>query len=576
MTQGQDAMVNVGSVKEMQQTGVKVVVLGGRSIVLFLDEGKVYALDNRCPHMGFPLHRGTVKNGILICHWHHAKFDLAGGCTFDPFADDIAPFRAEVRDGQVWVDPRPMEEDRRQHWERKLDEGLHQQIPLVLAKSVIGLDAMDETGDILRRAALFGVRYRAAGWSTGLSVLTAMSNVLPYLAPEDRPLALYHGLSHVAASTAGEAPAFPLAPLKTAEARPLRFIEWFRHSVELRAGAGAERALRTAIAAGMPPETISEMVFAAATDHRYLDGGHSLDFANKAFELLGHIGWENAQDVLPSLVPHLTGGQRMEETSAWREPIDVSALLDDVERELPAAISAGQGRLTEWKGHRDAAEQVLDGTPAETLAALLGLVSEGVPLTELSAAVAYAAARRLAHFHMSNEFSDWDTVHHAFTYANAVDRAMRRHPSALLARGVFDGAIAVYLERFLNVPKQPLPAKSGAHPSRDEVLASFDRQGQANETAYLLAGVLSVGDKREAVRLLGHALLREDAGFHMFQSFEAAVQQAEQFGDGMLSAHVLLGAARFLAAHSPTARAARQTYEVAARLHRGESLHGDV
>ena len=31
------------------------------------------------------------------------------------------------------------------------------------------------------------------------------------------------------------------------------------------------------------------MIFAAATDHIYLDAGHVVDFANKAFELLDHL-----------------------------------------------------------------------------------------------------------------------------------------------------------------------------------------------------------------------------------------------------------------------------------------------
>jgi nitrite reductase/ring-hydroxylating ferredoxin subunit len=37
-------------------------------------------------HMGFPLERGSVADGILTCHWHHARFDLASGCTFDLWA----------------------------------------------------------------------------------------------------------------------------------------------------------------------------------------------------------------------------------------------------------------------------------------------------------------------------------------------------------------------------------------------------------------------------------------------------------------------------------------------------------
>ena len=189
-------------------------------ILVIADGDAVYAVDNRCPHMGFPLQRGTVRDGILTCHWHHAKFDLSGGCTFDPFADDVAAFRVEVRDGVVWLDPKPIEADRRAHWSRKLDEGLEQNIRLVLAKSVIGLTDLNATTDVLRTAALFGIENRAAGWSTGLSIMTAMANVLPSLDDADRPLALYHGLVHVARSTSGQPPDFNLEPLDTDERCP--------------------------------------------------------------------------------------------------------------------------------------------------------------------------------------------------------------------------------------------------------------------------------------------------------------------------------------------------------------------
>ena len=77
------------------------------------------------------------------------------------------------------------------------------------------------------------------------------------------------------------------------------------------------------------------------------------------------------------------------------------------------------------------------------------------------------------------------------------------------------------------------------------------------------------------VRTMGHALLREDAGFHMFQIYEAGLRQYRNFAGGPAGGHILLGVARFLAAHSPTVRAVGQTYDIAARLLRGESLHGE-
>jgi len=73
-------------------------------------------VDNRCPHMGFPLDRGSVKDGILTCHWHHARFDLSSGGTFDPFADDVRTFPVQVVEGDIWVDPSPPQRDEVKHW----------------------------------------------------------------------------------------------------------------------------------------------------------------------------------------------------------------------------------------------------------------------------------------------------------------------------------------------------------------------------------------------------------------------------------------------------------------------------
>src|SRR5215472_7937689 len=564
-------MVRVCSLAELQREPMRVTTAAGRAILLVLHEGRVSALDNRCPHMGFPLHRGSVKDGILTCHWHHAKFDLASGCTFDLFADDAPTYGVEVRDGEVWLDSRPVAGDRLAHWLDRAEVGLEQDIPLVLAKSAIALDELDATSEAVARAALFGLRNRRSGWSQGMTILTSLVSVMPVLARGDRPLALFHGLRHVAASTRAQPPQFDLEPLRTSETRPARLQEWFRYFVEVREADAAERTLVTAISV-LPPTAVADLVMAACTDHLYLDTGHTLDFANKAFELLDLVGWEQARRVLPSLVPALVRSQRMEETSTWRHPIDVAALVRDAQAEL--ARLPDREPVPGWRGHGAVADLVLEGEPAQALDELVRLAAGGVPVTDLAAAVAYAAVRRAVHFPTSNEFGDWETVLHGFTYANAVDQALRRAPSPLLARGVLDAAMAVSLERFLNVPRRAIPSASG-RAGRAEILAAFDEQGRADEAGQHVAD--AAGDGEEAVvRALGHALLREDGQFHHFQMYEAMVRLWSRFRGRPEAGHVLVGAARYLAAHAPTVRATGQTFDIAARLHRGESLHEDT
>ena len=85
-------------------------------------------------------------------------------------------------------------------------------------------------------------------------------------------------------------------------------------------------------------------------------------------------------------------------------------------------------------------------------------MSTGANPEELGRAVAFAAALRITRFHTQNDHGDWDEVHHSFTAANALHQAIRRAPTPELLRGVYHGALRVYLDRFLNVPAARLPA----------------------------------------------------------------------------------------------------------------------
>ncbi len=99
--------VKVAQLTEVQAAGYLVVHSQGQTIALFSQSDQIYAIDNRCPHMGFPLDRGTVKDCILTCHWHHARFDLNSGGTFDGWADDVRSFPVQLQEDEVWVDLTP-------------------------------------------------------------------------------------------------------------------------------------------------------------------------------------------------------------------------------------------------------------------------------------------------------------------------------------------------------------------------------------------------------------------------------------------------------------------------------------
>jgi nitrite reductase/ring-hydroxylating ferredoxin subunit len=573
-----EPLVRAASLAELRASGRLVVHVDRHTLCLFADGDEVYAVDNRCPHMGFPLHRGTLCDGILTCHWHHARFDLSTGGTFDQWADDLRRFPVEVRGDDVLVDLRPRE-DVVDHQRNRLRDGLERDIPLVLAKATLALMKADPTGiEAFRDGLEFGVARRGQGWFRGLTTLTCLMNLLPRLEQADRAAALHHGLADVAADSVGQPPRFRLDPLP-GPAAPAQLARWFRGFIEVRDAEGAERALVTAVQARASSQQLADMLFAAATDHRYLDGGHTLDFVNKALEALDVAGWDRAEAVLASLPIQLAGAERMEEANAWRNPVDLVALLDDAFAQIPDALSAG-ALVERWMGREALVENLLGEDPESSSEALLAALADGASEVDLASAVSFAAVVRIARFPTSNEFGDWDTALHTFTFANAVEQGLRRSPSPELLRGVFDAAMSIHLDRFLNVPPAKLPTPDpGADPALllDELPRLLDRQQQVAEAGQLVASYLGAGgDPGKLVAALGAGLVREDRNFHTIQCVEAAVRQHELLAAGDDAGLPLIAAARYLAAHAATTRSQRQTFEIARRLQRGERLYEEI
>ncbi len=569
--------VRVSSLLELKRQNCLTAQANGHTLALFHHGGRVFAVDNRCPHMGFPLSDGSVRDGILTCHWHHARFDLASGGTFDPWADDVPAFPIELRGEEIWVNVAPPFEPINKQRVR-LQEGLERNLSLVLAKAAITLlKGGIEPREPFVAGLSFGVRFRRSGWGQGLTILTCMMNLLPQLAIEQRARALYHGLSAVASDNAMASPRHLLKPLPASIKDIPQLTGWFRQFIEVRDAEGAERVILSAYQEGAARAEIAEMLFAAATDHRYINGGHTLDFINKALEALDITEWRDAEPVLSSLTPILADARRMEENNAWRHPVDLVELAENAFLELPAALAAGNEKQPSREVAISLEETLLQGSPADISRALLHALREGLSPIALASEVTFAAATRIARFHTSNEFGDWDTALHTFTFANAVHQGLIRYPSPSLLRGVWDAALSVYLDRFLNIPAARLPSAepNGVAPETllRELSSLLNQQRQVNEAGSLVQQFLSNGgDATALIASMGELLLREDRDFHTIQCLEAAVQQYALQASRQRGERILVAAARYLAAHAPTMRAQGQTYQIALRLTRGDEL----
>jgi nitrite reductase (NADH) small subunit/3-phenylpropionate/trans-cinnamate dioxygenase ferredoxin subunit len=73
----------VATTAEIVENEGSAFAVDNRMIAVFLHDGKYYAMDDFCPHMGASLAGGCLHQGTVACPWHAWQFDLKDGCWVD-------------------------------------------------------------------------------------------------------------------------------------------------------------------------------------------------------------------------------------------------------------------------------------------------------------------------------------------------------------------------------------------------------------------------------------------------------------------------------------------------------------
>ena len=98
-----DKWVRVASLSELSPEGLgQSVKADGLEIALFRWDDRIYAIEDLCPHLGFPLSEGMMINGEVICSWHgwHVRLE-DGTCRREPQRAKV--YECDVRDGEIYV-----------------------------------------------------------------------------------------------------------------------------------------------------------------------------------------------------------------------------------------------------------------------------------------------------------------------------------------------------------------------------------------------------------------------------------------------------------------------------------------
>ena len=75
------------------------------AVIVKLD-GELHAVGARCPHMGYPMNKGTLRDGVITCAWHKWEFDLRSGGCYRGACDDLPVYPLRIVDGMVEIQVR--------------------------------------------------------------------------------------------------------------------------------------------------------------------------------------------------------------------------------------------------------------------------------------------------------------------------------------------------------------------------------------------------------------------------------------------------------------------------------------
>lgn len=87
----------------VQEGMLHVAFPGGLPVLLTKKNGKLFAISNKCAHMGCTLSKGTLNGYILKCPCHDWIFDLRTGEFVVSPEIKIPIYETKVEDSKIFV-----------------------------------------------------------------------------------------------------------------------------------------------------------------------------------------------------------------------------------------------------------------------------------------------------------------------------------------------------------------------------------------------------------------------------------------------------------------------------------------
>jgi nitrite reductase/ring-hydroxylating ferredoxin subunit len=551
MSNPQSNFVKVADLKDVPEGTPKAVRVEGRSVALFQHQGSIYATDNQCPHMGYPLTRGRVRNGVLTCDWHGWSYDMRGGGCFTGGCDDLDTFPVEVRDSAIYVDVRSGGAKRKDAPFLLLQEGLLSEDNWTLSKAIaIMLARGVSEQDTLKRVVQHMGRHIAteSGANDGGRELALMVNavkVARHYEPDARLIPLMMAATG-ASGRAGDRPAVqPLPPPVTWD----KLERWVRVFSADKAWQGIEKCLITARRLGGHDQQIVPLLYECAVEPFFLGHSNNLLHLGYLAELVEEFGWDQVEELVCNLGAKMLGRDRgaPEELrlAAIKMFEPINALIDEL-------ASTPSGDRVAIYDEEALAQGLLSGDLAQTFKAISDVLRARVDIDQIVTTMVLLAADRMARTPV-NLNPGWGSLSQEMALSSSVRTAHRYGGFKVGAKALYHAAWQFFSDRWLNIaPRsltEPLSATKSDASSEDiglrGVLASIEtiqvRDVGRDAREYLSAGFS--GDR--LLSEMGQSILRDDNGWNLVHTLRVVFDEWELCKGHPGRNQLLIGLARW-------------------------------
>jgi len=554
-TQQQD-FTKVAKLPEVAEGKPKAVRVKGHSIALFNIGGRIYATDNQCPHMGYPLTRGAIRHGVLTCDWHGWSFDLEGGGCFVGGCDDLATFPVEIRDDEIWLNLNKTESSRRENHLRLLQEGLLTEDSWTLSKAIAllladGLPEKDVIELFVKHMGRHIATHRGPEGGRNVAHLINGIKVARRYEADDRLIPLMLAANGAAGPAGDRPPVEPLPPPVTWK----KCEGWVRAFSRERFADGIEKCLVTARHLGGNDDRILPLLYECAVEPHFFGFIDNLLFLSNLAELVEELGWDQSSELVCNLSAKLLGRGRPAPERFHLEAMKIYEPIEAAMASMQDGHHSVAKQTTEAKYAEDAFVLALgSGNLSSIFQGVTDVLAAGVDADCIITTMVLVAADRMARTAV-NVNPGWGALTAELNLAASL-RTAKRHGGPLVTRkALYHVGYRHFDDRWLNIATRALPTALGDSTldvkDEDAGIASIQDSIESvriNEVGNQVREYLSAGFSGDRLlRETGNTILKDDTGNFILPTLRTVFDEWE---NPLIARHparnqLLIGLARY-------------------------------